>query len=111
MVKTAIFNKHIDTTVTGNNEVAPSHIHDSIHMIRGIPSQKKMDVWRSELQDEQDVNRRDFILNGIEFGFAIMDSDCDIANYFCNNYGSALKDDVKPFFDRSFASYIAEHNI
>jgi hypothetical protein len=46
-------------------------------------------VWRMEL--EYDVNKT-FILDGIQFGFKIIDRDCGVLRASCKNYKSALLD-------------------
>lgn len=82
---------------------------DRAHTVGGLPSQMKLGQWQAELRTEPDDNTKEFILQGIEFGFAIVDSDVEIPNYYCANYNSALKDDVKQFFDDLFNEEIASY--
>jgi hypothetical protein len=47
-------------------------------------------VWRRELHGDPNET---FILNGIEFGFCIIDRPCALNNILCKNYRSVLLDD------------------
>jgi hypothetical protein len=49
-----------------------------------------LSVWEHELA--YDVNKT-FLLEGVEFGFRIIDTPCDLCNSFSKNYRSVLLDD------------------
>ena len=53
---------------------------------------KSLDVWRREL--EFDINKT-FILDGVEFGFMILDSNCTMPMTFSKNYRSVLVNDCE----------------
>jgi hypothetical protein len=53
------------------------------------PVTRCLDRWRSELLDDPD---RDFILEGIEFGFKLVDEQTAPPPTSCDNYSSATRD-------------------
>ena len=53
------------------------------------PVTKCLDRWRTELQDDP---HKDFILEGIEFGFKLVDEGVSPPPTSCDNYGSATRD-------------------
>jgi hypothetical protein len=50
---------------------------------------KNISVWCRELQNDEN---RDFIIDGVRYGFMIVDRLCELSNCFRRNYGSVLYD-------------------
>ena len=60
------------------------------HDLGGLTSQMNSRCWEYYLQYETDSIVRDYLTNGINHGFAIVDSDIQIDSYRCMNYKSVL---------------------
>lgn len=66
---------------------------NDVHYIGGLCSQLRPKAWLNVLRDDKgcdpDIH---FILNGIFFGFKVVDVNANIASYSCKNYGSCFID-------------------
>lgn len=75
--------------------------YPGVHLIGGYPA------WFNELKNDSDSDMRNFILNGVAYGFAIVD-DVQIPSYYCNNYKLATEGKAKEFFDDLFCTELSE---
>jgi len=66
------------------------------HLVGGLPSPLKLPAWEIELEGDVD---HDFLLEGVKYGFKIVDNDNEISSYECHNYGSALESASKSKMD------------
>ena len=78
------------------------------HDIGGIPSQMNMSAWDCNLTFEDDKDTRDYLHDGIQQGFPIVDADGMIQSYYCDNYDSAVTGDAFEFVDNLIESEILE---
>lgn len=105
MGRIGIFNNHPVTDIIVTQPVKQT-IYS--HLIGGLPSQMKLSSWQLELEQENNQWKKDFILDGIQYGFAIVDSDCDIPTYHLSNYNSAIKGDAKQYLNELFTQELEE---
>ena len=63
----------------------------------------RLSAWEEELQDDFD---RDFLLNGIRYGFDITDQDASPASVECSNHRSAQPG--SPLFEQATAQVLKE---
>lgn len=80
-------------------------------MIGGLPSQLRLRAWRHELNsDNTHTDLNAFILQGVKYGFAIVDN-TDIPSYCMSNYKSATQGDAKLKFDELFKTELKEFKL
>ena len=65
--------------------------------IGGLPSQMNLLCWEYYLNHELDDTTYNYLLNGIKYGFAIVDSDVEIEPYRCTNYKSVLSGEAHDY--------------
>lgn len=67
----------------------PEFFHNS-HLVGGYPSQMNAKAWIFELQFENDAWLKSYLLNGIIYGFDIVDDPEVVSSYDRSNYRSVL---------------------
>ena len=81
------FNKLIEVALK-----APSVVNPTVaHYIDGVYTQLRPSGWLEELRlgGEWDEDAH-FLLDGVIYGFRVIDPDADLKDYKCHNYNSAL---------------------
>lgn len=64
-----------------------------VGLIGGLNSQLKPNYWEYELNCESDENLANYLREGVNEGFTIVDKNANVASYNCNNYKSELQGD------------------
>lgn len=82
-----------------------------VHLIGGVPAQLHPPSWIRELRRFKPSANLRFLLDGILYGFPIVDENVDITLYDCKNYKSALEGPAFDFIDELFYKEIAENKI
>lgn len=72
------------------------------HYVGGLRSQLKLAAWEYELSFMPDSAEKDYLLNGVKFGFRIVDADAPVPMYERDNYRSALEPDAYRFLCKLF---------
>lgn len=79
----------------------------SEHYIGNVKSQLCLPTWLSELQFETDEYLKSYILEGVTYGFKIVDDNAVISSYWMRNYHSCLKDDVWPVINKTISDELS----